>query len=441
MIQDNITSLVRRSPSMDWVKLSIFSFTLSVIYSIFTVLLRIPGISQFFLNQNILKISLIIHVNLSVYIGMMCIANSIMSINIKNELYYINRLLVYISAFSIILIAFSPLLYYGNPILNNYIPIIENLFFIMGISLFTSICLAVSLLSFFNNFNGSIIDYSSISIASIFIIAFTCLLISLKQAVNLTYAYPIDINHYYEMIFWGYGHLLQFIYIIIIEFIWIILLFNNLKEVKKLYNFIIILNIVLVFFTPIIYFIYDIDDFYLHNFFTEHMKYCGAITILLASCFLFINLLKNYQAIHPLSLIIFFSSLSLFVFGGVVAIMISGTNLTIPAYYHGSIIAISIAIMGYIYFILGLENSSLCKKQIIIYYIGQVIHIIGLAMSRGYGVLGNEPYIELSYITKISMGIIGCGGLISIVAGSLFILICIRSLIATPPSSRSTDVT
>ena len=75
----------------------------------------------------------------------------------------------------------------------------------------------------------------------------------------------------------------------------------------------------------------------------------------------------------------------------------------------------------------------MARIQPYIYAAGQLMHILGLAWSGGYGVqrktagaaqgLDNLPEI-------IGMGMMGLGGLISIIGGILFLIVMIRSMMA-----------
>jgi heme/copper-type cytochrome/quinol oxidase subunit 1 len=128
----------------------------------------------------------------------------------------------------------------------------------------------------------------------------------------------------------------------------------------------------------------------------------------------------------------------LFFVGGAIALMINGVNVTIPAHYHGSIIGITVALMGLSYYVLEqkyhcLINHRVAKWQIYLYSFGQLMHITGLAWSGGYGVLRKSPGGMLSVKAKISMGLMGAGGLIAIIGGLLFVVICINGV-------RSPDV-
>ena len=110
--------------------------------------------------------------------------------------------------------------------------------------------------------------------------------------------------------------------------------------------------------------------------------------------------------------------------------------MTIPAHYHGSIVAVTLAFMGVVYHILprlGFRKPSgrLARLQPAIYGIGQIMHVFGLAWSGGYGVqrktAGSAQGLES--IEKLAgMGIMGLGGLIAIIGGVLFLIVVFKAM-------------
>jgi hypothetical protein len=58
-----------------------------------------------------------------------------------------------------------------------------------------------------------------------------------------------------------------------------------------------------------------------------------------------------------------------------------------------------------------------------------VLHIGGLAWSGGYGVLRKDPSTALSIKAKISMGIMGLGGMLAVIGGLMFVVICVRRIL------------
>jgi heme/copper-type cytochrome/quinol oxidase subunit 1 len=126
----------------------------------------------------------------------------------------------------------------------------------------------------------------------------------------------------------------------------------------------------------------------------------------------------------------------LFAVGGILAYMIQGTNVVIPAHYHGSIVGVTLAFMGLTYVLLpqlgfGVAKGPMARWQPYVYGGGQLLHILGLAWSGGYGiqrkVAGAEQMLA-SLPQKLGMGLMGLGGVIAIIGGLMFVLVCWRAM-------------
>jgi heme/copper-type cytochrome/quinol oxidase subunit 1 len=123
--------------------------------------------------------------------------------------------------------------------------------------------------------------------------------------------------------------------------------------------------------------------------------------------------------------------------GGILGYMIRGVNVVIPAHYHGAIVGVTLAFMGLTYVLLpqlGFRavEGRMARWQAYIYGFGQMMHILGLAWSGGYGgvqrkVAGAEQMLT-TLPQKIGMGMMGLGGLIAIIGGLLFVVVCLKSM-------------
>jgi hypothetical protein len=74
---------------------------------------------------------------------------------------------------------------------------------------------------------------------------------------------------------------------------------------------------------------------------------------------------------------------------------------------------------------------KLARIQPYFYGGGQLLHVLGLVISGGYGVQRKVAGAaqELDTVERVAgMGLMGLGGLISIVGGFLFIYICYRAI-------------
>ena len=85
------------------------------------------------------------------------------------------------------------------------------------------------------------------------------------------------------------------------------------------------------------------------------------------------------------------ASMLLFVAGGVIGLAIQGNNVKIPAHYHGCIVGVTLALMGLVFHLLPqlgyrAPSGRLAVLQPWLYGVGQLLHIVGLVWSGGYGV-------------------------------------------------------
>jgi heme/copper-type cytochrome/quinol oxidase subunit 1 len=137
-------------------------------------------------------------------------------------------------------------------------------------------------------------------------------------------------------------------------------------------------------------------------------------------------------------------SLLLFGAGGLIGVAINGSNVKIPAHYHGAIVGVTLAFMGLAYHLLprmGYARPSprLAALQPALYGAGQLAHVIGLVWSGGYGVqrkVAGAEQVLRGFEQIAAMGLMGVGGLAAVAGGLLFIVIVARSL-WTSSGSRS----
>ena len=177
-----------------------------------------------------------------------------------------------------------------------------------------------------------------------------------------------------------------------------------------------------VFLTPVTYLAYDVTSVEHHRAQTLLMRIGGGLVvgpIALAVLWSLWPLSNLPAAARPLrsSLI---ASLLLFSAGGIIGFMITGSNVRIPAHYHGCIVGITLAMMGMVYLLLpqfgfAAPQSRSAAWQPVIYGVGQLMHIVGLVWSGGYGVqrkvAGAEQVLRSAQETW-GMGLMGLGGLV-----------------------------
>ena len=116
--------------------------------------------------------------------------------------------------------------------------------------------------------------------------------------------------------------------------------------------------------------------------------------------------------------------------------LINGANVRIPAHYHGCIVGVTLALMGLVYHLLpqlgyGTPAGKVATLQPTLYGAGQLMHILGLVWSGGYGVqrkVAGAEQVLRSTSEVAGMGLMGLGGLIAIVGGLLFVVVVIGAM-------------
>src|SRR5439155_9067416 len=109
-----------------------------------------------------------------------------------------------------------------------------------------------------------------------------------------------------------------------------------------------------VFVTPVIYLAYDVASVEHHRLLTWLMQFGGGLAIppiALAVMWAIVRRGPTTADGEPLRAALI-ASIALFGVGGLIGFLIHGSNVKIPAHYHGCIVGVTIALMGLAYLLL-----------------------------------------------------------------------------------------
>jgi heme/copper-type cytochrome/quinol oxidase subunit 1 len=193
-----------------------------------------------------------------------------------------------------------------------------------------------------------------------------------------------------------------------------------------------------VFVTPWAYLAHDISSVEHRALLTWAMRAGGGTAIVPVALAVVVALYRlplAHATQHPLRAALL-ASILLFGAGGVIGIFISGSNVRIPAHYHGCIVGVTLALMGLVYHLLpalgyAAPKGRLAVAQPWVYGLGQLMHIVGLVWSGGYGVqrkVAGAEQVLRSNAEIAGMGLMGFGGLVAIIGGVLFIVVTVRAM-------------
>ncbi|NDF12261.1 MAG: cytochrome C oxidase subunit I [Proteobacteria bacterium] len=423
-----------------WLALAVSALALAGLFAIVLVFARTPVLQSLFPAADIFRITLIVHVNLSVLVWLLsicCLLWHTVSAGV-NRTYSWTALLL--ATGGMLMIACSALYPGSTPLMNNYIPTITNPLFFMGLSAFgCGVLFQISLVlwkMFTSRINlktgEGILTFGLYSIAIVTLVAFINFALAYVRVTKPAVYHFLEAELFYELLFWGGGHILQFTYTMAMALAWVWVAsgigLTKLPSKTLLWAGFGI-SMVLTLPTPLVYFVYDILSLNYTDIFTQHMRMVGGLLpILIAPVIVWAMLKqdtdKRFQAERNGLLV----SMLLFGAGGAISMMIQGNDVTVPAHYHGSIVGISIGLMALVIHLLPrmgytVHMHKTARLQPFFYGGGQLLHITGLAWSGGYGALRKTPEVMHSIQGQAAMGLMGLGGMLSIIGGLMFVIV------------------
>ena len=423
--------------TLRWLQLGVLSLALAGLFAVLLVLSRTPGSEAFFPWIDFFRTALVVHVDQSVLIWFLAMAGVVWSLLIPVHAGHLRlqRLAYGLALAGTLGIALAAFIGEGAPLMNNYVPVLQRPFFFGALGLF-GLGIGIQALLVLYRSGGTLFGKGAWTLPRL--AGFTVALAVLVSLAALNTAWvqmPASVTGqgFYEYLFWGAGHNLQFAYTQLLLLAWLLLAWQtgiSLPLNRSWLAALLLVGVSPVLATPLIYLLYGTLTVESHTAFIRQMQFGGGLAAVPLGIILLLGLCKAPPADaaqRPLRRCLWMSLL-LFFSGGFIALLISGINTIIPAHYHGSIVGVTLALMGLAYLLLPrlgypLVQGRLADWQPWIYGFGQLLHIIGLGVS---GAMGAEQGLDRLAV-KLSMGVMGFGGLLAVVGGILFVWIMLRA--------------
>ena len=442
--QLSIPQDARLALARGWLWLGMAALIGSGLFSVLLVVSRTPYVNQWLPAANFFHISLVLHVDLSVLVWFVAMGGLLWSLHGSQRAQGAGWVALWITAAGTLAMALAPFLNPGEPIMANYIPVLESPLFLSGLVVFglgATLLVLRSLLTtprIGQQLDGQGALGFGLNAAGV-ATAVALLCFAWSRIVLPT---SLHGKAYYEILFWGGGHALQFTWTLLMLVAWLWLANACGARIvlsPRITVLLLLLALAGVFVTPVAYLAHDVTSVEHRNLLTWAMRLGGGpaiVPVALAAVLGVLTVrLSNDAALRPLRAALL-SSVLLFAAGGVIGVFIHGSNVRIPAHYHGSIVGVTLALMGAVYRILpalGYQapQGRMATLQPWLYGMGQLMHIIGLVWSGGYGVqrkVAGTDQVLRSTAEVAGMGLMGLGGLIAIIGGLLFVVVVLRAM-------------
>jgi hypothetical protein len=434
----------RRAIAVGWLGLALAALVLSGVFSILLVAARAPFLAPLFPVADFFHVALVVHVDLSVLVWFVACAGLMWTLNGAPRFPALGWSALAFTAVGTALMAAAPFVGRGHPVISNYVPVLDDPAFLAGLVVFAVGGATLTLRAL------AAPERVGFALGGADAQRFGLNAAAVSGAVALgAFAWswltvPSDLSGkpYYEMLFWGGGHVLQFTWtlLMLVAWLWLATLTGvRLPIGPRVAALVFGIGLVSVFATPVIYLAWDVTALEHRHLLTWLMRFGGGLAILPVGLALLAGLARSRSAEgdeRPLRAALV-ASMLLFAAGGMIGFLIKGSDVRIPAHYHGSIVGVTLALMGLAYAVLprlgfAAPSRRLATLQPLLYGGGQLLHVVGLVWSGGYGVqrkVAGAQQVLRSTQEVIGMGVMGLGGLIAIAGGILFVVIVLRAMV------------
>lgn len=427
-----------------WLALGIGALLGSGLFAVLVVAARTPLLRELVPAGDFFRIALIVHVDLSVLVWFAAMAGMLWSLNSRPGALAAGWVALCGAVAGTLVMIAAPFAERGVPVMSNYVPVVESRWFMAGLVVFVASWAAMVLRSM------AAVPKVGVRLDGAGALRFGLNASLVSAAVALAAfgwtwaALPatLDAKAYYEVLFWGGGHVLQFTWTLLMLVAWLWLAEASgacVPLTPRIAALFFGVGLASVFATPVIYLAWDVISLEHYRYHTWVMRVGGGLAIVPFAAAIGVALARSRPSgpqARPLRAALVWS-MALFGAGGLIGFTISGSNVRIPAHYHGAIVGVTLALMGLAYHLLprlgfAAPPARAATVQAWLYGAGQLMHVAGLAWSGGYGVQRKAAGAEQALRTLpeiVSMGLMGTGGLVAIAGGFMFLVLVIRAMV------------
>jgi cytochrome c oxidase subunit 1 len=429
-----------------WLLLALGALALSTVCAVLLIVARTPWLGVLAGSGELFGRALVLHVSLAVVVWFLASAAAFWTLAAGAAASFVRWSALALAGAGLSAMVLSLFFSTAQPVLANYVPVLNHPVFLAGLGLFVAgvaLCGAVAVAGVARRLTGGPVWRLG---ALLSIAAATVALVALIASFALSDESARQ--NAFEVLAWGPGHVLQFVHVILLMSVWTVLGEQALgQEIapRRWLVALLLLAFLPVLGVPVIYLSYPIDSASFRRAFTLLMAY-GAWP---AAGLLALRLLQQLQragraswtAPHSPALLM---SILLFLLGCGLGALIRGDSTMVPAHYHGTVGAVTLAYMALAYRLLPsfgapVTDQALVRWQPWLYGVGLTTLALALAWSGSLGVPRKTLHVDVmvqypAYFA--AMGLAGLGGLLAISGAALFVFNVISALRARSGATK-----
>jgi hypothetical protein len=414
-----------------WLLLALGALALSTLFAVLLIASRTPWFGSFFTSDDLFGRALVLHVGLAVVVWFMASAAAFWTLASGNAANALRWFALGLSGIGLIAMVLSLFIGAARPVLANYVPVLDHPVFLTGLALFIA-GVAFTGAAAAGGMRRRVIEGEAWSFGGLLAVIAAVVALGAWIASRAMADLSVD-QARFELLAWGPGHVLQFLHVILLMSVWTILcekLLGQPAASRRWLRALLVLAAIPLLGVLFIYLAYPVNSIEFRRAFTLLMSF-GVWPAAAALALRILFVLKHAKRSvwkQPHAWALFFSAV-LFLLGCVLGAMIEADSVMVPAHYHGTVGAVTLAYMAMGYrllpaFGLQLRNSAMVRWQPLVYGSGLVILALALAWSGSLGVPRKTLHVDVMLqfpAYYAAMGLAGLGGLLAIIGASLFV--------------------
>ncbi|MCW8835170.1 MAG: cbb3-type cytochrome c oxidase subunit I [Rhodospirillales bacterium] len=451
--QKALGSSTARSELRGWALLAVAAIAIAGIYAVLMIVSRSPGAEKnFSWLLGFFHKGLVIHVVFSFVVWFLAVTGALLQLTAvriaggEPRLNGLGRVGLWLSVAAFPLLFGPAFLQSAEASLNNYVPVLIHPAYYAGLALLgAGIVLGViRLFATVRAASGPLDTVSGnvVRAALVYLVALVCIAaawwLQRHEAVS---------GGYNEDLFWGGGHVLQFVNTILLLVVWYILgsvAYGAPLVSDRAHNAAGWLLMLFALLTPAFYIVFGAFSDEQRQAFTDLQYALGPSALLVAVASLAGAAMRGRTSIpwrNPAFQCLFLS-MGVFGLGGVFGFYVDGMDTRTPSHYHGMIGGVTLAYMGLFYAMIlpVLGRPSAMRKtiavQIMLYAFGQALQCVGLFMAGAPRKTAGAAQGLESAAEILGMRLNYMGGGLAILGGVLFVIVVGTALLKRPVTAN-----
>jgi cytochrome c oxidase subunit 1 len=436
-----------------WCLLAVGSLVVAGLLSLAVVVGRLPGLSRIIDDPLFFKRCLVVHVDLALVVWFYAFLAGLLAFGARARPNRTQAGAFAVAVGGVVAMLCGALVRGAQPVLANYVPVIDHPLFNAGLAAF----FVGTLVYFIHTLAHPITRAKTLLPEDAFIGLQAGAVTTVIAAATWVSAHAglpdgLDTFTRAEFLAWGPGHVLQAANACAMLAVWLWLLERatgitvlSRSAARLVFGALVLPQAAM----PLLTARGTLDSLY-HTGATQLMRWAifPAMIVVLGLGLRHLHrhrfaALRLTSAAGRVALTGFSASVALAALGITLGACIRGSTTLVPAHYHASLGAVTVALMTAAYFVCdavrrGRTGSSFgesvwraARRQLTVFGVGQTVFALGFAIGGAYG-LGRKAYAAEQHVRSAGevsgLIVMGAGGLVAVAGGLWFLFLVLREM-------------